>query len=246
MLNAKVTCLDIFGAARELRHLVLDTSRLDSNCLSAGLSVLERLQTLWIGQSGSSEQQITSGALHLSALHSLESLVLENYVPSTMQLAESCKLHVVLFSLSAAEHAVWGTVLPHLRSVVLNGKGHELQALPSCLLNASNLAAVRIRVERFGTAAAPLQLHGALAHVEELNVLCTDLHAVVPSGVSWHDVDFSARGVLDIRAEALSSFADATPALCFRYHSLQVRCPLPSWTLWSCFNSSPAPNKVFA
>ena len=244
VLNAKITCFDSFGAARGLKHLMLHVTGVDDDCLSSSLSVLERLRTLWISRVTISEQQ-TSGALHLSALHSLDRLALENYVPRTIQLAESCELHVVHFSLFAAEHAVWDTVLPNLRSFMLDSCDQELLALPSCLRNASNLAAVWVDIECFGTAAAPLQLHGALAHVAELTVQCTHLHAVVPLGVSWQHINFSARGVLDMRAEALSSFAEAIPALCFRYHSLQVRCLLPSWVFLSCCNNSPAPTKVF-
>ena len=131
------------------------------------------------------------------------------------------------YSKWSAEHTVWNTVLPSLRSVVLLIKDQSLSALPSCLLDAGSLALVIVEAACLGTAAVPLQLDRALAHVEELTVFCDSLHAIVPAEVAWRRVDLVARDRLDLRFEALSSFAEAVPDFYLRFHSLQVCCPLP-------------------
>ena len=67
VLFADVICLDSFGAARGIQHLMLQTPYLRCDRLSSSLSALEQLQTLWVKDTVASRQH-TCGALHLTAL----------------------------------------------------------------------------------------------------------------------------------------------------------------------------------
>lgn len=158
VLNAHVNCLDVLGAARGIRHLLLDSPCVLGKNLSASLSVLEQLQTLSLVNVTNlgDEQQRASGALHLTALRNLQSVALDQIVPHSIQLPKSCELHIVQRSPWRAEHMVWDTMLPHLRSVVLYIDNHQMSVVPSCLLNAGSLALALVLVDTFGTAAAPL------------------------------------------------------------------------------------------
>ena len=51
---------------------------------------------------------------------------------------------------------------------------------------------------------------------------CTDLHAVVPAHVAWRDVSLAVQNVMDLRFEAVLSFADILPIFRFSYLTLQV------------------------
>ena len=172
------------------------------------------------------QRQQTCGVLHLTGLQNLESVALVGIVPASIQLTQSCELHVVQFSKWGAEHTVWDTVLPNVRSVLLRANGQDFTALPNNLHEASNLMSAKVISHYFGTAAAPLQLHGALEHVEELSMRCVDLHATVPTDVAWRNIDLKALHVLNIRFENISSFVEGNPAFCFRYFHLQVCSPL--------------------
>ena len=93
VLIASVIRLESFGAARGIKHLVLETPYVQRGRLSPILSVLEQLQILYLDDPDTGQQ--TCGALHLTALQSLRSVVLDGIVPASIQLPESCELHVV-------------------------------------------------------------------------------------------------------------------------------------------------------
>ena len=126
--------------------------------ISAAMSGLEQLETLWLADPGMTPQ--ASGALQLSALQSLCSLALTGVVPESITCNDSCELHVVM-DVESMEHPVWDSVLPHVRSVRLSGYStHDPVALPGILLNASNLTRAAVSVNQCGTATAPLLLGG--------------------------------------------------------------------------------------
>ena len=215
----------IFTATRGIRHLELQNAHMDCRCLSSALSVLKHLQTLCLVHAGEPVQQ-TSGALHVADLEHLHGMTLDQVVPDSISLSAACELHLKLHCPWSAQHTVWDTVLPYLRSVVLWLSAHDLEALPSMLLNQGSLRKAVLVVGTFGTAASPLQLHGALAQLQELRVHATHLHAIVPTDVGWRNVTLAADNVLDLRFADIVSFAVNVPAFYFRYSHLQVMfCP---------------------
>ena len=226
VLSADVVRLDSFGAARGIRHLMLELLELDCSRLSSSLAVLEQLQTLCVSVVLKPERH-TAGAVELTALEALRSVRLVELLPDSIKLGDGCELHLVTHSDGLKiDHPVWDTVLPHLRSVLLDDNGHALMGMPSVFSKAENLVKATLWVYHIGTASVPVELHGALACVEELDVQCINLHAIVPSNVTWRNINLMARNVLDLRFEAVLSFAEAIPAFCFRYHSLEVCCSL--------------------
>ena len=58
---------------------------------------------------------------------------------------------------------------------------------------------------------------------------CKDLYAIVPAHVASHNVALFVSNVLDLRFEEPLSFAMTVRTFYFRFRSLQVCCPLPSW-----------------
>ena len=228
VLCADVVRLNSFGAARGIKHLMLEVPKIDCAPLSSSLAVLKQLQTLWVSVGDMPERQKSHGALQLTALQALRTVALDGLVPSSIRLDDKCELHVSHCSGWSVERAVWHTVVPHLCSVVITDSNLKLMALPSTLFRADRLVKASLSVENLGTAAAPVQLHCALARVEELAIHCMDLHAIVPPNVAWRSINLTARNVLDLRFEAVLSFSETTPAFSFRYLSLQVPCPLAS------------------
>ena len=194
------------------------------NCsrLSSALSVLEQLKTLCISVAKTPEQQV-SGALELTALKALRSVRLDELLPESTTLGDRCELHLVTHSDGLKiVHPVWDTVLPHLRSLLLDDNSSALMGMPNVFYKAENLVKATLWVNHIGTASVPVKLHGALARVEELHVQCRDLHAIVPSDVAWRNINLTVRNVLDLRFEAVLSFAETIPAFCFRYRHLEV------------------------
>ena len=159
---------------------------------------------------------------------------LEDLLPGSIKLGNSCELTVTQHYGWKLEHPVWDTILPHLRSVTLEDSDHAFVGLPSVLYRADNLVKAALSVGCIGTAAVPVQLYGALARVEELAVHCTDLHAIVPSDFAWRNITLTARNALDLRFDAVLSFAETIPAFCFRYLSLQACCLCPVLQLCPC------------
>ena len=230
-----------FGAARGIKHLILQMPNPQFSRLSPALSVLDQLLTLRLSNNvGFKDQPHTSGALQLSALHSLRSLVLSGVVPTTISCSDSCELHVVLQVGWSMEHPFWDTVMSRLRSVILSGCSPALVALPSILLNAGNLTRATLRVHQCGTATAPLLLGGSLARLEKLILDCVEVHAIVPARVTWRYVHVVAAH-LNLQFEDVASFGAAIPAFCFLFNTLQVRYPQPSPYLFMAAAVSPAP-----
>ena len=225
VLSADVMHIDSFGAARGIKHLMLEVPHIDCGRLSSSLSVLEQLQTLCIHVTEMPERE-TAGPLDLAALRSLRYVGLDLLVPESIKLGDTCELSVSQYQGWKMEHPVWVTVLPHLRSVTLEDDEHVLVGLPSFLTGARALVKASLSVAEVGNAAVPVHLHGALARVEELVVDCLNLHAVVPAHFAWRNITLAARNILDLRFEAVMSFAEAAPAFCFRYNNLQVSCSL--------------------
>ena len=127
------------------------------------------------------------------------------------------------------------TVLPHLRSVTLEDSDHAFVGLPSVLYRADNLVKAALSVGCIGTAAVPVQLYGALARVEELAVHCTDLHAIVPSDFAWRNITLTARNALDLRFDAVLSFAETIRPL-FPLPQLAGMLPMPGTSTLSMWN----------
>ena len=239
VLFASGAHISSFGAARGIRHLVLQMRDLHCGHFSAAVSVLEQLETLWLADAtGGGVQPHTSGALQLFALKSLRSLALACVVPESISCNDSCELHLELHTGWSMEHPVWDMVLPRLRTVRLSAT--DLVALPSILLNAGNLTRAKVNVNQCGTSAAPLLLGGSLAHVEELMLLCREVHAVVPAHVTWRNFLVAATH-MDLRFEAVASFGEAIPAFCFVFTTLQVRYPQPILKLFMAVTVNPAP-----
>ena len=227
VLSADVVRLSGFVCVRGIKHLVLMVPHPHFGHLSSALSGLEQLKTLRLADAtGGDKAPPRSGALQLLAHRSLRSLSLRNAVPESISCNDSCEVHVELEVGRSTQHPVWDTVLTSLRSVTLYGRSPALEALPSILLNASNLTRARVAVTQWGTATAPLLLGGALAHVEELVLRNLELHAIVPAHVSWRNV-YMAATHLNLRFEAVATFGEAIPAFCFRYNNLQVCYPQP-------------------
>ena len=231
VLFASVGEIRTFGAARGIKHLVLHMHNPHCGHLSAAVSVLEQLQTLWLAADGGEVQRQTPGALRLSALKSLRSLVLTYVVPESISCSDSCELHLALADGWSTEHPVWDTVLSRLRTVTLSRRSPALVALPSILLKAGNLTKAVVKVDQCGTATAPLLLGGHLAHVEELVLHCRELHVIVPASVNWRNV-FVAATHLNVRFEAVASFGEVIPAFCFLFKTLQVCYPKASLDLF--------------
>lgn len=225
VLSATIVHLDSFSAPRGIKHLILEVPEVHCGRLSSSLSVLEQLQTLWVAVSEVLEEH-TAGALELSSLRALRRLRLDDFVPDSIRLGDLCELSVTQRDAWSVQHRVWDTVLPHLREVLLEDSCHDLMDLPSVLLKADNLVRADLVVDNIGTAAEPVQLHGALARVEDLFLHCTDLHAIVPANVAWRFVRLTAQNELHLRFEAVLSFAAVIPAFRFRYRTWQVCCPL--------------------
>ena len=239
VLFANGDLISTFGAARGIKHLVLQMRNPHCGHLSAAMSVLEQLQTLWLASNGGEVQQQT-GALRLSALKSLQSLALKFIVPESISCNDSCELHVELKFVWSMEHPVWDTVLSRLRTVQLFGGSTDLVALPSILLKAGNLTRAVVTVNQCGTATTPVPLGGHLAHVEELVLHGKEVHAVVPAHVTWRNLLVAATH-MDLRFEAVASFGKAIPAFCFVFKTLQVRYPQPILNLFMAVTVNPAP-----
>ena len=208
VLYASVGHLDSFGRALGIKHLILQAAKIRCERLSPTLSVLQQLQTLELENYEQPLAQ-TSGALHLTALPDLWSVALCKIVPESITLNKSCELHVKQCTQWGVEHSVWDTVAPLLRSVSVSPSNPDvMSALPSILLRAGNLVKASVKVDCIGTAAAPLQLNGALAHVKELVVHCLDLYAIVPARVAWRNVFLSAENVLDLRLKLFCFHTD--------------------------------------
>ena len=106
VLYANVIRLDSFGRALGIKHLMLRATNICCSRLSPTLSVLGQLQTLWLAKDA--QQQQESGALHLTALQDLWSVVLNRTVPESIQVNDSCELHVVQYTQWEPEHSVCG------------------------------------------------------------------------------------------------------------------------------------------
>lgn len=204
VLSATGFHISSFGAAWGIKHLALQIPNPHCGHISAAMSGLEQLETLWLATVD--EMPIVTEALQLCALQSLRSLALASAVPESISCSDSCELHLDLDnkSMEHAAHPVWETVLPHLRSVALNGYSHELVVPPSVLLKAGNLCRADVTLRRCGTANAPLLLAGSLAHVDTLVISCGELHAIVPAHVTWRNVHMAAKD-LNLRFEAVTS-----------------------------------------
>ena len=228
MLFASGADIHSFGAARGIKHLMVQMCNPHCDHLSSAMSGLEQLETLWLAESSSGRvQPQASGALQLSGLRNLRSLALINVAPETISCTDSCELHVELDAGWSITHPVWDTVLSRLRSVRLGGRSTELAALPSILLEADNLTRAVVIANCCGTATAPLLLGGSLAHVETFRLECVEVHAVVPAHVTWRNC-FVAATHLNLRFAAVASFGEAIPAFFFRFKELQVWYPKPS------------------
>ena len=213
MLHANVVCLDTFGRARGIRHLILRIPGVDCTRITSTVSALKQLQTMWLADTNSRVR--TSGILQLDALSSLQSLALDGVVPDSIHLHASCKLHL-RFDQWGIIQTVWDTVLPNLRSVKLSDSSCVIRSLPSMLRKADNLVRAAVLCKQFGSESAPLLLHGALAGVRALVVHSTDLHVVVPPNVLWRHVSLEAKRMLGLRFESLPSFVEHIPSFCFR------------------------------
>ena len=231
VLFASTACrMSSFGAARGIRHLMLEMPNPQCGRISSAVSELDQLETLWlkdVAGGATGVQPKTYGALQLSNFPSLRSLKLIGVVPDSISCSDSCELHVGLAVGWSMEHPVWDTVLSRLRSVYLYGWRSPLVALPSILLKAGNVTSATVMVNQCGTADAPLLLGGSLAHVEELVMHCLEVHAIMPARVTWRDV-YVAATHLNLRFKAVESFGEAIPAFCFRFKEVQVCSPEPS------------------
>ena len=110
VLSADVVRINSFGAARGIKHLMLELLQLDCSRLSLSLAVLEQLQTLCVSVLKRPERQ-TAGALELTELQALRSVRLVELLPESIELGDSCELHVVTHNdCLKIEHPVWDTV----------------------------------------------------------------------------------------------------------------------------------------
>ena len=80
VLHADVARLSSFGAARGIRHLMLQLYDVVPGVPLPDLSALEQLQTLWLSDTVGPRRQ-TTGALHLSALPALRRVMMDDIVP---------------------------------------------------------------------------------------------------------------------------------------------------------------------
>ena len=226
------TSLHTFPAHQGIRHLVLTSLTADFTLLSAGLAALAQLQTLSLSTGADATWwQITqlpkAGRLHLhlAPLQHLCSvhLTVTDIMPDSITLRDSCDLHLTLFEKWSAVHAVWDNVLPSLRSVRLSCRHYSCRALPSILSLADNLVTAELHLNSFGTRQALLRLSGAIAHVKELYLCCSNgLHAIMPALVSWQKVTLAGTQPCSLTFESAETFAATVPASCFFFPSERV------------------------
>ncbi len=205
-----------------IRHLQLcGTESTISRLLPAILS-LGTLQTLalriW--------KKVCAPPIHLDlqALLQLESVVLDNLVPSSLVLAKGTVLHATVFTLQDAQSSVWASTVASeaMKSFKLVSSSEDIiteEDIPQWLLRPCDLDTLVFTLKTFGDEEyGAIPLEGAFLIAKRVGLLCGEsLYVEVPSAsYQWELVNFHSEGVLYVHID--KSFPLHCPAFFFRYN----------------------------
>ena len=165
--------------------------------------------------------------LYLDRLTKLHSLMLDDFVPSTLTLAGVTALHLRLYSFDDVDEDVWVPHASQLRSLCVTARYEHIHAankLPNILLNsrAPGLESLTLIAESIGCKEAPFHVHGALLQVQQLHLHTTSgMHLDIPGGLfHWHRLYVTSEHKLSIRMRSVPDFAESCRAFSISYANL--------------------------
>lgn len=206
-----------------LKHLEIRffSSRCDmSSCLSS----LDNLETLSLHCFDPWSYRPNLCFRGLSRLHSL---MLDDFVPGTLTLAESTKLHIKLYYFKNAYEDVWAPLASQLRSLCVIARYNAIAAadeLPAFLKSGmSGLRSLTWIANSFGSKQAPFRLHGAFLQVQLLHLRSVEgMYLEIPGGLHhWHRLDIHSESELSIRMQSAPDFANSCQLFSLSYRDLQ-------------------------
>ncbi len=187
--DLRLVCLSVFQLPAlpplpKLRHLVLYDASPHLEALGPHLTAL---QTLCISAVSWPE----GAELVLGGLPQLHQVKLEGISPVRLELPPVADLHVTVFDPWSAQHPVWGSVLPNLRTFKWDDDTYSLDRLPEVLQAPSGITQVLLRMHAVGSEEQPLRLCGAGEPAARICLACTDAWVDL-GGATWRHVCITA------------------------------------------------------
>ncbi|CAL8465684.1 g5220 [Coccomyxa elongata] len=156
-----------------LEGLVLNHASPHLAAAARDIPRLTALQTLCISTvSWSDEAQELE--LALGGLRQLRQVKLEGILPAVLELPLDAALHVTVFDEWSAEHPVWQSVLPNMRTFKWDDDTWSLSRLPGVLQAPSGLIQVLLRMHEVGSSERPLRLRAAGSPAASICLACRD------------------------------------------------------------------------
>lgn len=214
-------CLSVFQLPAlpplpNLRHLILNHASPHLAAAARDISCLTALQTLCISTvSWSDEAQELE--LALGGLRQLRQVKLEGILPALLELPLDAALHVTVFDEWSAEHPVWQSVLPNMRTFKWDDDTWSLSRLPGVLQAPSGLTRVLLRMHAFGSSQRPLRLRAAGSPAASICLACRDAWVDL-DGTTWRHVCITADRVV---LSGTQSCPECCPDFYLEYFALE-------------------------